>query len=124
MGVECVGWRGLLNRLRRWLDGYGAASRAAVGDFLVATRKSPKKCFPGAALDSPALLVPAGRSPNSPSAEKRASGSTPDSRLPPAGAAMLGGDYGVNVKTNHIRRNLLRYCALCFQSLDNSKLRS
>jgi len=28
-----------LNRLRRWLNGFGAAGRAAAGYFLVATRK-------------------------------------------------------------------------------------
>jgi len=38
------------------VEGKDAACRAAAGDFLVATRKSPKKCSPESRLKLPALL--------------------------------------------------------------------
>jgi hypothetical protein len=97
-----------LYRLRRCLNGFDAANRAAAGYFFLFGQEkcNQKEGRPGAA-DTPALLAPAGREPNSPNAQvsDKASerseqgffitpGSDTGSRHPPAEAAMLGGGYG------------------------------
>jgi len=68
------------------------AARGGLPFFARAKKGNPKKARPGAA-ETPALLAPAGREPNSPSA-KTALGSDTGSRNLPAEAAMLGGGYG------------------------------
>ncbi len=84
-----------LNRLRRCFEGYDAAGRAAAGYLsLLVQRKVTERKHAPEPPTPPALLAPAGREPNSPSAEPRASGSNTGSRTLPAGAAMLGGGYG------------------------------
>ena len=107
-GIQVFKW----NRLRRSLNSYSAARRAAAGfSSLFAQRREARRKrarrrlnFPCASRPGRALAELAGRT-------QRASGSTPDSRNLPAGAATLGGGYGVNVNTNsNIRRN--SYCEL------------
>ena len=71
-----------------------AASAPQAGYFsLLVQRKVTKRKHTPEPPTPPALLAPAGREPNSPSA-KNALGSDTGSRLPPAEAAMLGGGYG------------------------------
>ena len=95
-------------RLRRCLNGFDAAGRAAAGYFLLlAQEKVTKEKGNPEPPTPPALLAPAGREPNSPSASVSdntserseqgyffAPGSDTGSRTLPAEAAMLGGGYG------------------------------
>ncbi len=71
-----------------------AASAPQAGYFfLFGQEKVTKKKAAPEPPTPPALLAPAGREPNSPSA-KNAPGSDTGSRHLPAEAAMLGGGYG------------------------------
>jgi len=76
------------------LEKLRAASAPQAGYFsLLVQRKVTKRKHTPEPPTPPALLAPAGREPNSPSA-KNAPGSDTGSRHPPAEAAMLGGGYG------------------------------
>jgi len=110
-----AGERVVLYRLRRWLEGFDAAGRAAAGYFLLlAQEKVTKEKGNPEPPKPPALLAPAGREPNSPSASVSdktsehseqgfflAPGSDTGSRHPPAEAAMLGGGYGSQRQMQH-----------------------
>jgi len=88
-------------RLRRCLNRNDAAGRAAAGYFfLFGQEKVTKKKAAPEPPTPPALLAPAGREPNSPSA-KSAPGSDTGSRHPPAEAPMLGGGYGSQRQQQH-----------------------
>ena len=93
--------REVLYRLRRCLNGFDAASRAAAGYFLLlAQEKVTKEKGNPEPPKTPALLASSGREPNSPSA-KTALGSDTGSRNLPAEAAMLGGGYGSQRQKQH-----------------------
>jgi len=88
-------------RLRRCLNSNDAARRAAAGYLsLLVQRKVTQRKHTPEPPTPPALLAPAGREPNSPSAQN-APGSDTGSRLPPAEAAMLGGGYGSQRQKQH-----------------------
>jgi hypothetical protein len=103
------------NRLRRCLNRYDAASRAAAGYFLLlAQQKVTKEKGNPEPPTPPALLAPSGREPNSPNASVSdktserseqgffiAPGSDTGSRHLPAEAAMLGGGYGSQRQNQH-----------------------
>jgi hypothetical protein len=96
-------------RLRRCLNSIDAARRAAAGYFfLFGQEKVTKKKAAPEPPKPPALLAPAGREPNSPSA-KNAPGSDTGSRNLPAEAAMLGGGYGSQRQNRDLSR-LLNIC--------------
>jgi hypothetical protein len=86
-------------RLRRRLKSFDAAPAPQAAYFsLLVQREVGKRKHAPEPPKAPALLAPAGREPNSPAAGKRRSGSNTGSRLPPAGAAMLGGGYGSELR--------------------------
>jgi hypothetical protein len=107
-----------LYRLRRCLNRNDAARRAAAGYLsLLVQRKVTQRKHAPEPPKAPALLAPAGREPNSPSASVSdktsehseqcffiAPGSDTGSRRPPAEAAMLGGGYGSQRQRHKMKR--------------------